>query len=196
MISVQEVIQDPDMTDPEPYVILRSTGQWVAGGFQSVVTRTINIFGPVRNATDKEIAMLPEADRVSRVRAFYATQPILLARGYAPVPATYEETPRQASALVWVLSAPPPGNFANITVNGLYMRPNGLDYTLNGTMIAFNVQPPAPGTISATWPVTANVQAAESDVIVYYGEQYRVTAVYRTGGSGYWKALATRMATS
>ena len=185
------------MADPEPYLILRSTGQWVAGGFQSVVTRTLSIFGPVRNATDKELQMLPEADRVSRVRAFSATQPILLARGYAPVPATHEETPgTTANPLVYTLSAAPPGNFTNITVNGLYMRPNGLDYTLNGNTVTFNVTPPVPVVVTATWPITANVQAAESDIIVYYQERYRVTACYRTVGSGYWKALATRMATS
>jgi hypothetical protein len=195
MISVQEVLQDTDMVDPEPWTILRSTGKWVAGGFQSTVTRTLQIFGPVRNVSDKEIQMLPEADRVGRVRAFYATQPILLTRGSAAVPATHTETPT-GSDLTYMLSQVPPGNFVNITVNGLYMRPSGFDYTLVNNVALFNVAPPVDAVIAATWPITANVEAAESDIIVYYGEQYRVTAIYRTVASGYWKALATRMATS
>ena len=72
---MQEVISDPDLVAPQQYVILRSTGAWVAGGFQSTVS-TIQQFGPVQQASNKEVAMLPEADRVSEVRSFWSTVPI------------------------------------------------------------------------------------------------------------------------
>ena len=128
MISVQEVIPDPDMTSPEPFTIQRSTGQWVAGGFQSTVTQSIQVFGPVRNATDKEVAMLPEADRVSRVLAFYATLPILTTRGTAPVPATHGEVPAGAiPGSTFTLSSTPPGGVITLYVNGVQMTP-GTEY--------------------------------------------------------------------
>ena len=64
MINVQEVILDPDMLPDQPFTILRSQGQFVMGGFQSVTTE-IQIWGPVQQASNKEIMMLPEADRVA-----------------------------------------------------------------------------------------------------------------------------------
>jgi hypothetical protein len=93
MISVQEVVADPDMIAPEPFTILRSTGSWVLGGFQSVVTR-ISQMGPVQQASNKELRMLPEADRVGSVRSFWCTVPLLLVRGYAPLPGVHVETPQ------------------------------------------------------------------------------------------------------
>ena len=79
MISVQEVISDPDLCAPQQYVILRSTGAWIAGGFQSTVS-TIQMFGPVQQASNKEVSMLPEADRVSEVRSFWSTVPLYVTR--------------------------------------------------------------------------------------------------------------------
>jgi len=193
MISVQEVIGDVDMIDPQPYVIQRSTGQWVSGGFQSTIVRTINVFGPVRNATDKEVQMLPESDRISRIRAFYATQPILTTRGYAPLPATHGEVPAGTMpGTAFTLSAIPPGGACSLYLNGVTLQPV-VDYLLTGAAIVFNYTVRAGAVLYATWGITARVEAAESDVILYDNEQYRVLGVYRTQGAGYLKALAHRM---
>jgi hypothetical protein len=189
MISVFEVVVDPDMLAPQPFAVLRSTGQFVAGGFASTTT-TIPMFGPVQQATDKEVAMLPEADRVSAVRSFWSTQPIYETRGYAPVPGVHGEL-LNVSGLDYALSSAPPGSEANVYANGLLLRPNGVDYLLTGASLVFNLVPAAP--LYVTWDVTVNVQAAASDEIQYDAEVYRILRVYRDPGSGYWKAYGTRM---
>lgn len=190
MISVFEVVVDPDMTAPNNFVILRSTGQFVQGGFQSVTT-AIPVVGPVQQASNKEIQMLPEADRVGSVRAFWSVQTIYVTRGYAPVPSTHGEVP-QGAGTAYTLSTAPPSGAANVYAGGLLLQPNGVDYTLTGTTLAFNAAPAQP--LYATWPVTANVATDASDILQYEDQQYRVLNVYRDPGSGYWKALATRMA--
>lgn len=190
MITVQEVILDPDMIAPKKFDVLRSTGTWVAGGFQSITT-TIKLVGPVQQATNKEISMLPEADRIGSIRSFWAPIPIYTTRGYAPVPGTHGEAPT-GSGLVYTLSHLPPNNSVNLYVGGLLLRPNGVDYTLRGDIIWFITAPAdAP---YVTWQVTARVGADASDILVYETEEYRVLSVYRVPGSGYYKALGTRMA--
>jgi hypothetical protein len=193
MISVFEVVADVDMVQPEPWTIQRSTGQWVAGGLQSTITRNIQVFGPARVAQNKEVQSLPEADRVGRILAFYATQPILTTRGYAPVPCTHGETPAGAiPGTTYTLSEAPPVGGGMLYVNGLALQvPTG--YTLNDLTITLAVATPAEASIYFTWPITANAEAAESDIILYEGFQYRVLSVYRTAGAGYWKALGTRL---
>lgn len=191
MITVQEVILDPDMIAPKQFLVLRSTGAWVLGGFQSVTT-TIKLIGPVQQATDKEISMIPEADRTGEVRSFWAPIPLYTTRGYAPVPSTHGEAPVQVSDTVYTLSGAPPDNTINLYSGGMQLRGNGIDYVLTGTTITLNV---APGSAPyATWQTTAEVQPDASDILVYEGEQYRLLKVYRVPGSGYYKALGTRMA--
>jgi len=75
MISVREVVSDPDMIAPQPWFILRSDGTFVAGGYKTVVS-SILMFGPVQQASLKEITMLPEADRIGNIRSFWSTVPI------------------------------------------------------------------------------------------------------------------------
>jgi hypothetical protein len=82
MISVQEVVSDPDLVAPQQYIILRSAGTFIAGGFQSIVS-TLQMFGPVQNSSPKEIAMVPEADRVSSMMSFWSTVPIYVTRANA-----------------------------------------------------------------------------------------------------------------
>lgn len=189
MISVAEVIQDQDMIAPRAYVILRSTGTFILGGFQSVVT-PISVFGPVHQASDKEIQMLPEADRIGEIRSFWSTSPFYLTRGYAPVPTTYGEVP-QGSGSVYVLSTPPPPGSASVYVGGLLLRPDGVDYTLAGTTLTFSFAPS--GRVYVTWTVTVDVATDASDQIQYEDDIYRVLSVYSEGG-GYWKCLGTRLA--
>lgn len=190
MISVFEVVVDPDMIAPKPYTILRSTGHYVLGGFESTVT-PIPTFGPVQQASNKEIQMLPEADRVSEVRSFWNTQPIYTTRGYAAVPGVYGEAP-QGGGLSYALSLAPPSGSADVYANGLLLRPNGVDYTLTGTTLTFTTVPTAP--LYATWQTTVNVAPSASDQIQYEESVYRVMNVYLDPGSGYWKAVAVGMA--
>lgn len=188
MISVQEVVTDPDTIAPKPYTILRSTGQFVLGGFQSSTT-PIPVFGPVQQSTNKELQMLPEADRIGSVRSFWRTQQIYTTRGTAPVPSTHGEVPT-GSGTVYTLSSLPPDGFINVYVDGLQLR-NAVDYTLVGTTLTLNYAPET--ALYVTWQITAYVGQAASDILQYGVEQYRVLFVYRDYGGGYWKALARRM---
>ena len=192
MINVQEVILDTDMLPPEPYVILRSVGQFIAGQFQSVTT-PIQQFGPVQQASNKEIAMLPEADRVGSIRAFWSPIPIYLTRGTSPVPSVYGETPGgTVPGAEFALSQQPPTANVTVYVSGLLMTPD-VDYTLSGVTLTLAV--PAAVAPWVQWPITARVQQAASDIIEYPpgGEQFRVLSRYFDPGSGFWKALGTRM---
>lgn len=195
MISVQEVITDPDMAAPEPYQILRSTGTYIAGGFQSVTT-TISCFGPVQQASNKEIQMLPEADRIGSIRAFWNTQPIYTTRGTAAVPSVQGEVPSgESPGTTYTLSLTPPGGVVDLYMNGLLLTP-GVDYTLVGNTITFTTPTPSGTKLWVQWNTTANVQAAASDILVYDDTQYRVLQVYHDAGSGYYKAFGTGMAAS
>lgn len=190
MISVQEVVVDADMIAPKPFIILRSTGKFVLGGFDSTVT-SIPMFGPVQQASNKELEMLSEADRISSVRSFWSTRPIYVTRGYAPVPGVHGESPI-GSGTVYTLSTAPPMESLCVYVDGLLLQPNGFDYTLVGNIITFRTPPvTAPYT---TWQVTVDVATNASDILQYEKEQYRILSVYLDPGSGYWKALGTRRA--
>ena len=192
MISVQEVIQDPDFTAPQPFVILRSTGQFVAGKFQSVTT-PLQQFGPVQQASNKEIQMLPEADRVGSIRAFWCTVPVYLTRGTAPVPSVHgERAGGTVPGTVFTLSQVTPEDTAKVFVGGLLLRPV-VDYVLVGTALTLTVSAHVAPWVQ--WPVTVNVAQDASDIIAYPpgGELFRVLSRYYDPGGGYWKALGTRM---
>lgn len=189
MISVQEVIVDPDMIAPQPFTILRSTGKFVPGGFDSTTT-SIPVFGPVQQASDREIQMLPEADRVSSIRSFWSTQPMYETRGYAPVPGVHGEQP-VGSGVTYTLSSPPPNGLLQVYSNGLLLRP-GVHYLLNGLVLTFATTAALP--LYVTWPATVNVGTNASDLIQYASEQYRVLKVYFDPGGGYYKALGTSTA--
>jgi hypothetical protein len=192
MINVQEVILDTDMLPPEPYTILRSTGQFIAGQFQSV-TMPITQFGPVQQPSNREISMLPEADRVGSIRAFWSPRPIYVTRGTAPVPSIYGETPTGSlPGVVFTLSQQPPTSNVSVYAGGLLLTPD-IDYLLNGASLTLTT--PTATAPYVQWSITAQVQQAASDIIEYPPgrEQYRVMQVYRDPGSGYYKALANRM---
>jgi hypothetical protein len=188
MISVEEVITDPDMIAPRNYTILRSQGQFVAGGFQSTVT-PIPMFGPVQQSSLKEIDMIPEADRVGAMRSFWSTCPLYVTRGQAPVPGTHGEVPA-GSGTAYTLSSAPPNGAANVYVDGLQVQ----NYTIIGTALTLNDAPVA--SLYVTWEVTVMVGQSASDILQYGDEQYRVLQVYFDPGGGYHKAIATRMAAS
>jgi hypothetical protein len=190
VISVFEVVVDPDMIAPQPFTILRSTGRFVPGGFESTVT-PISMFGPVQQASNKEIQMLAEADRVGEIRSFWSTQPIYVTRGYAPVPGVHGEL-LVVSGTTYQLDATPPDDSALVYVDGLLLEPNGVDYTLVGNVLTLNVAPLA--SLYVNWQVTINAATNASDRVQYESDTYRVLQVYRDPGGGYWKCLATREA--
>jgi hypothetical protein len=188
MISVADVVQDPDMIAPQPFTIFRSTDTYVLGGVQSTTT-PIQAFGPVQQASNKEIQMLPEADRVEGVRSFWWVQPLYVTRGTAPVPSTHGEA-AVGSGTTYTLSTAPPDYTAVVYVAGLMQIP-GIDYMLSGDTLTFTtVLSAAP---YVTWTITALVGQSASDILQYQTEQYRVISVYKDPGGGYWKALARRM---
>ncbi len=192
MITVGELIGDPDLTAPQPYTLFRSMGQWVAGGFQSTTTTT-QLFGPVQQASNKEIAMLPEADRIGSVFAFWSTQPFYTTRGYAAAPGTHGEQPNGAvPGTAYTLSAPPPNASGWFYINGLLQTPNAA-YTLTGASITTAAPTPANAVLWFEWPIAGYTSLSASDILQYEQTQYRVLQTYHDPGCGYWKALATRM---
>lgn len=193
MISVQEVVQDPDFAAPRPFVIQRSTGQWVAGGFQTTVTE-IPQFGPVQQASPKEIAMLPEADRAGSIRSFWATIPLHVTTSSAAIPVTHGEVPQGAvPGTVYTLSEAPSGGHLVFYISGV--EQDDTQYVVDGNTLSTMVDTPIDASLYVTWPEIVREQAAAADIIVYPpgGERYRVLSTYRVPGSGYWKALGTRM---
>lgn len=108
-----------DSNIAEPFQVLRSSGQFVAGGFQDTKT-TVGMWGNVSLASPQDLDMAPEADRVTGAIAVWSQQEIFVTRAS-----------------------------------------------------------PTPGT---------------SDIVVWQGEQYRVSMVMRYPRRGYWKAVAVRMA--
>jgi hypothetical protein len=193
VIDVSEVVSDPDMIAPKQFTVLRSTGTFVLGGFQST-TRSFQLWGPVQQASDREINMLPEADRQGSARSFWATVPILLTRGYGPEPSVQGEVPQGVlPGQAFTLSVTPPMGIGSLTLNGLLQIP-GVDYVLSGNTITLLNAPAAVGAVLwFQWPVTINAQAAASDILVYEGTQYRVLRVYRDPGGGYYKAVGTQL---
>jgi hypothetical protein len=189
VITVQEVISDPDFVAPHLYTILRSIDTYIAGGVESVVTR-IPMVGPVQQSSNKEIQMIPEGDRVGEMKSFWSTIPIFITRGNSPVPSTHGEVP-QGGGVTYVLSFAPLGGQITLTLNGVGLTP-GIDYVLNDAVITMLIATDG-GALYASWPVTAWVQPSNSDILEYDGEQYRVLQRYHDDGGGYWKAIATRL---
>jgi hypothetical protein len=191
MITVQEVIPDPDMIMPQPFTVQRTLGQWALGGFTNVFTTTFQVMGPVRNASDRDLSMLAEADRVGQMRAFYSPTELLIIRGSAPAASLLAQT-LTASGNTLTLSAAPAGDVGQLFKNGILQIP-GVDYTLVGLTITLATTPQTSDKFWFQSTQTVNLAAAQSDVLLYEGSSYRVMGVYRVAGSGYWKALATRL---
>lgn len=187
MISVAEVVADVDMTAPEPFTILRSMGSFVAGGFQNT-TFPIAAYGPVQQASDKEIAMLPEADRAGEIRSFWWTMPMYVTRAMdIPVPVM---NPVTASGVTIQLAYIPESGFL-LYKNGLLLTP-WVDYMVNGSTITL-MQAADPEDVFLVSTYGQGQIPSISDVIQYRNWNYRVLRTYHDAGCGYWKAYGTRM---
>jgi hypothetical protein len=76
-LILDDTVIDADLA--ESYTVLRSSGQFVAGGWTDTKT-TIAAFGVVSVARPKDLEMLPEGDRPLEARVFYAQQPLYVTR--------------------------------------------------------------------------------------------------------------------
>ena len=138
--------------------------------------------------------MLPESDRISAVMAFHSTVPIQMTSATQSVPASHGEVPAPVTpGSVYQLSAAPPGDQGTLLVNGLFMT-EGFDYTLIGQVIVLLGATDPDASLYFTWIAEARQGASASDILVYDNEQYRVLSCWNDPGSGYWRALGTRMA--
>jgi hypothetical protein len=214
MIDVSEVVGDIDMQAPLPYIIQRSTGQWLYGGFVSTTTDIGNA-GPVQPATDEDLQMLPEADRVSGVLAFWSLVPIYQTRDLAEAGAIQSVVIQGDGGTVYYLpTAPPQGSAAPLLPgvgtgflfdcqgvlfrNSLFMIP-GVDYTISGNVITMALPLTPDDILTYQYPYFSNTGAstgpAASDILIYASLQYRIMSTRYYPGGGYWKALGTRMST-
>lgn len=91
MINLSEVITDPDLS--QGFTILRSNGAWTNGVWIEGTPTAIGAAGVISVAKEKELRVLPEADRPESAMVFHATVPIYVSR-VSPAPAT-------ADLLVW-----------------------------------------------------------------------------------------------
>jgi len=194
MIDMSDVVADEELAAPKPFVILRASSQWTQNG---LVTTTVSIpqVGPVQRASAKEVQMLPEADRVESVMAFWCLIPVLTVRGKDPATAVQGVQPQGVfPGYVYTIDPGPVGTSQpTLYKNGLFQIP-GVDYTYAAGMITMTVETLDTDTLYLTY-VTNTAGAAVSDVIQYELEQYRVLSSKHYPGSGFWRALGTRLST-
>lgn len=189
MINVQEVVTDADFTTPSEFSILRKSGVFTSAGFSPSSTTIIVQNGPVQQASNKEIEMLPEADRIGSIRAFWTTIPIYVTSATRQVAQTFYLDPTGAI----------PGTQYTVvsTLGVLYKNRKALrlniDYTQAGDVITLAQPTVAGDTLVYVYTEQTEAGTGVSDVIQYLGHQYRILSVFRIEGSGYWKALGTRM---
>ena len=75
MLNVSELLSDPDFA--QPFQIQRSTGSFQLGGFAQTTT-TLAAVGVILPASEREIQMAPEGDRVTGMISIRTATPLLL----------------------------------------------------------------------------------------------------------------------
>jgi hypothetical protein len=73
--SLAEVTFDPDMG--QAVTVLRSTGQFVAGGWQSSQDISIPTWGVLEVDSDKAMKMIPEGDRIAGALALFTNMQLV-----------------------------------------------------------------------------------------------------------------------
>lgn len=194
MIDMSDVVADADMMAPKPFAIMRSVGQWTQNGFVSTTSQILQV-GPVQRATDKEAQALPEADRVGGVMAFWCLVPIYTTRGDQAETSAQGVTPQGVYPGTEYTVDPTlvGGTQPSLYKNGLFQTP-GIDYTYTNGVITMLYTTDAIDRLYLMWTDTQAGDAA-SDIIQYAKEQYRILHVRHYPGSGFWKALGTRLST-
>jgi hypothetical protein len=90
LTCLNDAISNPDLA--EPFIILRNPGTYGPGGWQSGPQQQINAYGTVGRASNKQMEVIPEADRVSEIRLFHSSTQMF---------ATSEAKSVTADVLVW-----------------------------------------------------------------------------------------------
>jgi hypothetical protein len=70
-----DAVTNPDIA--ESFTILRNTGVFAAGGYQTTPT-TIQVYGTVGMAGQEDQEMIPEADRIHEALLFHSTTNMFL----------------------------------------------------------------------------------------------------------------------
>ena len=73
MINVSRLINDPAFASN--YTVIRRAGKWVGTRFEVGKTETLQYYGPVQPATNKELEQLPEGDGHNGTMKFFCKQP-------------------------------------------------------------------------------------------------------------------------
>ena len=73
MVDVSELIIDPDFACN--YTVHRRTGRWVKGRFEVGEEETLNFYGAVQPASEREIRQLHIGDREQGVMKFFTRKP-------------------------------------------------------------------------------------------------------------------------
>jgi hypothetical protein len=90
MIEILEGVTNADIAGA--WSILRSTGTFAAGGWEANPPTTIQAYGPVRNATNREMEILDIADRITQVLTF---------RSYVQLNPTSEDLSQTSDVLLY-----------------------------------------------------------------------------------------------
>lgn len=94
MIDVSEVVNDPDLA--QPFSILRSSGSWFKGVWNSVQT-TVQGYGVISVAEAQDLEMVSEGDIVHGAMVFHSQQPIFRTNANNAT----DSTGGSADILVW-----------------------------------------------------------------------------------------------
>ncbi len=76
MIDLSEVVADPDLA--EPFTIFRTTGYFDRGGWTAGPPVQIPARGVVTPASDRELDMVPEGDRIKGSMTFHTHEELHL----------------------------------------------------------------------------------------------------------------------
>jgi|HubBroStandDraft_5_1064220.scaffolds.fasta_scaffold210164_2 hypothetical protein len=87
---LQDSVNNPDLS--ENFTILRNPGTYGQGGWQTSPQVQIQAYGTVGRASNKQMEVIPEADRISEIRLFHSSTPMLV---------TSEDGVMTADILVW-----------------------------------------------------------------------------------------------
>lgn len=75
MISVEEIIHDPDFC--QPYTLYRKSNVWL-GGRAKQDEKPIQRSGVITAASTKDLLQVPEGDRTKEIIAVYDTEPLFV----------------------------------------------------------------------------------------------------------------------
>lgn len=77
--TLQDSVSNPDIA--EPFTILRNMGVFGEGGWVASTPEVITVYGTVSVAGQRELQVLPEADRSNESRVFHSVTPMFVTDG-------------------------------------------------------------------------------------------------------------------